>query len=101
MSTTSEKVSQFFSVCFGALLVLAIMGGIGYMMFGPKTAEGVVQNVYYSNSYSNDNTEVTITFDDGRKLKLRGVPNKSLHKGKKYKITYNGVDYVYNVEELD
>lgn len=96
----SENMKGIISACFGALLLIAVFGGISYLMFGPRHAEGVVESVYYRNGYTND-SEFTITFDDGRKLKLRGVPNKSLHKNKKYKITYNGVDYVYNVEEIE
>ncbi len=97
----SENTKGIISACFGALVLMAIFGGVGYLMFGPKYAEGVVDNVYYRNSYSNDNTEATITFDDGRKLKIKGVPNKSLLKGKKYRITYNGLDCVYSVEEIE
>ena len=40
-----------------------------------------------------------VTFEDGRQKTFRNVPSREMEKGKKYIITYNGLDEVTGVTE--
>jgi hypothetical protein len=41
-----------------------------------------------------------ITFEDGRQKSFRTVPSSEMEKGKKYRITYNGMDEITSVNTL-
>lgn len=44
-------------------------------------------------------TTCVVTFEDGRQKSFRNVPSRELEKGKKYVITYNGMDEVTAVAD--
>ncbi|MBY0549979.1 MAG: hypothetical protein K2W95_22080 [Candidatus Obscuribacterales bacterium] len=44
-------------------------------------------------------TTCVVTFEDGRQKSFRNVPSREMEKGKRYIITYNGLDEVTGVTE--
>lgn len=78
------------------IVILLFVFAIGTIGLYPWATEGIVQRV--THGY---NGQKTISFDDGRQLRLTGQPPRSLLPGKYYKITYNNFGMFYDVEEIE
>ena len=86
------------SGCVPAGVIMFFLLVVGSIMAWPWTTEGVISSVDYSRL---GETNVSIKFDDGRVITLKGQPTRSLVVGKYYVITYNNLRFFYNVEEVD
>lgn len=82
---------------FGGFFVILVLCGILYLAFWPSCCEGVVSNAEFQYGTFRRNV---ITFQDGRRLNFNGAIPIPIEKGKKYKFTYNWLDYVYSAQEL-
>jgi hypothetical protein len=95
-----EKVAPKSKFEAAVLWLLFVSGvcGISYLLFWPAYCEGVVSNTEFQYGMHRKNV---ITFQDGRRMNFNGAMPIPIEKGKRYKFSYNWLDYVYSAKEME
>jgi uncharacterized protein YxeA len=83
----------FFTV---VVLIVLFIAFDGCSNMEKNTIEGTIQQT----EITTNPDKIKISFQDGRVKTLNGMSQKPLDSNKYYKITYNGSDFIKNVEEI-
>lgn len=97
-SETETPAKTNWDSIFGGFFTILILCGILYLMFWPTYCEGVVSKTEFQYGIYRRNV---ITFEDGRRMNFNGAMPIPIEKGKRYKFSYNWLDYVYSAKEME
>jgi hypothetical protein len=65
-----------------------------------RTERFVIEGVVAESKVTNQPPHLSVVFKDGRAKEFSGVPTKPVEVDKYYKLTYDGLNTIVNVEEV-